>query len=420
MSRIGLAVFVLATSALASPPARVEAEQLASGNSPFSVLREHVTGDIYHYQFEIRVGSTPNARLRIHRVVRELSPWRPRPTAHAVMLLHGDFANFVTNFVPTLGNPASSASGLAPYLVSRGVDTWGLDRRWTIPTADGDISDMGEMGVTQELKDIATALAFARLTRTVTDGDAGRIVLGGFSHGGELTYAYAAADGRHLSALAVLDIYYDIAPEDADLQAFACANAAAERDALAQGVTDSDNSFFIAVGQADRSAPDDPSDLFGPPFTNRGALFWTVGLTYLFAPYTPFYHLSSPVLDADGNVIALRESSEDAVSAWFAGSPPHQSMREAADLDGIWCADSPRPELANIRIPLFYLGAGGGFGDHGLYSTTQVSSRDVTTRVIHRFGPARVAEDFGHGDLLFAADAQRLAWKPLADWLLRH
>ena len=95
-------------------------------------------------------------------------------------------------------------------------------------------------------------------------------------------------------------------------------------------------------------------------------------------------------------------------------------MRETAELDELWCGTSPRPSLANIRVPLFYLGAAGGFGDHGLYSTTRTSSTDVTTLVIRRFGPERVAEDFGHGDLLYAADAPALAWNPLATWLLRH
>ncbi|MDC0708606.1 hypothetical protein POL68_09015 [Stigmatella sp. ncwal1] len=421
MSRLGLALmgFIVCAPAFASPPPLTEADQLKAVTAPVAVTREHVRADIYHYQFEFRAGSTPNARIRVHRVVRELAPWRPRPTSRAVMLLHGDFANFVTNFVPTLGNPASSAPGLAPYLVSRGIDTWGVDRRWTLPTADGDISDLGGMGIDQAIGDTAAALAFARATRTVTDLDPGRIVLGGFSHGAQLTYAYAAADGRHVSAIAALDIYYDIAPEDTDLRALACANAEAERDALSQGVTDSDNSFFIAAGELARSTPDEVSPLF-PSYTNRGVLLTLSGMTYILAPYTPLYHLSAPSLDTEGNVTALRESSEDTVSAWFASAPPHQSMRETAEFDEIWCGTSQRPGLANIRVPLFYLGAAGAFGDHGLYSTTRVSSADVTTLVVRRFGPDRTAEDFGHGDLLYAADAPELAWRPLAAWLLRH
>ncbi|MFP2927473.1 hypothetical protein ACLESO_20205 [Pyxidicoccus sp. 3LG] len=217
----------------------------------------------------------------------------------------------------------------------------------------------------------------------------------------------------------MLDAYYDIAPEHADLRELACANAAAGREALAQGVTDSDNSFFITLGMLARSAPQGPSPVFSG-YTNREALLAMNGLTWLLAPYTPLYHLSAPILDAEGNVTALRESSEDSVSAWFASSPPHQSLRETVELDEIWCGTSPRPELANIRVPLFYLGAAGAFGDYGLYSTTRVSSADVTALVVRRFGPERVAEDFGHGDLLYAADAPTLAWQPLAAWLRRH
>jgi len=424
MPRTGYVVAALfaCSSAFAAPPStpttKTETQSLAAVGTPFAVQREQVSGDIYHYTFDIRVGSAPNARLRIHRVVRERAPGLPRPSSHAILLLHGDFATFVTNFLPGKGTPASSAPGLAPYLAAAGVDTWGLDRRWTLPGTNDDVSDFGDMGVDQELGDVAAALAFARATRLVTDGDGGRITLGGFSHGAELTYAYAAGDGRHVSAIAPIDIYYDLAPADAALRDFACANAATESAALAAGQTDQKNQFFIDLGVADRQDPDGDSQYF--PTSNRGALFWFLGLTYQFAPYTPLYHLAAPVLDSAGNAVGLSATSEDAASAWLAGAPPHSSMREQAELDAIWCGQTPRAPLANIRVPLYYLGAAGAFGAHGLYSTTQVSSTDVTTHVVQRLGDARQGEDVGHGDLLYGKDADKLAWKGLAGWLLRH
>ena len=67
------------------------------------LVREHVAADVFHYTVTLPLGDAPNARLRIHRIVRESSPWRPRPTASAAMLLHGDFSTFVTNFA---GEPA--------------------------------------------------------------------------------------------------------------------------------------------------------------------------------------------------------------------------------------------------------------------------------------------------------------------------
>ena len=394
---------------------------------PFS--REHVAGDVFHYAVTIPVGDAPNARLRIHRIVREQAPWRPRPTATAAMLLHGDFATFVTNFAPSLGDAGSPVSGLAPFLAARDVDVWGVDRRWTVPSApDADVSDFADMGVVQETDDIGRALAFARAARAATDSGAGRIALVGFSHGAQLAYVYAAVEGgrpaaqRHVRALAALDVYAEIAPEDAALHDFACANSAFEYDAVAQGVIDAPNDFQIALGQLDRAAPDDPSPLFEGS-TNRQAILTILGTTYLFVPFTPLYHLAAPVLDAAGQPSDLRETSFAAVDAWFAGAPLHQSMREAADLDALWCGSSPPPiaaPLSQIRVPVLYLGAAGGFGEHGLFTLTRLGTRDVTVRIAHRFGADRVAEDVGHGDLLYATDAAALAWQPLATWLVHH
>src|SRR5262249_45682171 len=198
-------------------------------------------------------------------------------------------------------DPGSRASGVAPSLAWKDADVGGLDRRWTLPGEDGDTSDFGAMGVVQELDDIDGAIAFARATRLATGGGGDRIALAGFSHGGELAYAFAARDGgrpkklRQLSALAPLDIYYDIAPADAHLRAFACPTPAAESVSLPQGPVAASNVFSAALGQLDRSPPLDTSPLFGPPFTNRDAMYFTAGLTYEFAPYTPLYHLIGPV-----------------------------------------------------------------------------------------------------------------------------
>jgi hypothetical protein len=111
------------------------------------------------------------------------------------------------------------------------------------------------------------------------------------------------------------------------------------------------------------------------------------------------------------------------MSAWLAGATAHQAMLEAADFDRLLCGDGVQPvaaPLSNIRVPLYYLGAAGGIGSLGLYTTTVVSSEDVTTRIVQRFGAERRAEDFGHTDLLLADDAEALAWAPLATWLLHH
>jgi hypothetical protein len=90
-----------------------------------------------------------------------------------------------------------------------------------------------------------------------------------------------------------------------------------------------------------------------------------------------------------------------------------------ADLDHLLCGDAApiTAPLSRIRVPVLYLGAAGGAGELGVYTTTQVSSADVTALVARRLPPGREAEDVGHADLLFASDAPTLAWQPLATWL---
>src|SRR3569832_1950065 len=198
--------------------------------------REHVTGDIYHYTLVLPVGKTANAAIKLHRMVRELAPFVPRPTAHAAMLLHGDFADFYSIF----------AFGLAPYLAAHDTDVWGMDRRWTLATDD--ISDFGTMSVAQELADLHTALALARATRTADGSGTGKLALVGFSHGAQLAYTYAAADGSSIGALAALDFFATYSPDDAALKSASCDNSAFEYQLVADGTTDSPNDFFITAG----------------------------------------------------------------------------------------------------------------------------------------------------------------------------
>jgi pimeloyl-ACP methyl ester carboxylesterase len=388
-----------------------------------SVTRTQIAGDVYHYEYVVRVGSTPNAQLHVHRVVRERAPWVARHSRDAVMMLHGDFATFTTNFAP-------SASGVAPWLAARGVDVWGVDRRWAHTPADGDTSDFDGMGLDQELGDIGVGLGFARAARLV-EGSSEKLNLIGFSRGGELAYFYASREAtrpaplRHVKGIVPLDVYVSLAPEDEDLRQGFCISAYYENLDLAAGVTDTPNGFQIDVGTLDASAPDEqtPYQDFFPGFSNHRVLLAFVGRTYLFFPASPLYHLIAPTLDGNGRPTGLRITDEGVVDQWLAASPPHQALREAADTDALTCGDAPLPldlPLSRIEVPVFMLAAAGGYGEHAVYSTTQVGSTDVTTLVVRQLPVEREAEDVGHGDLLYSPDAEALAWNPLLSWLQAH
>jgi len=385
------------------------------------VTREHVAGDVYRYGFILPVGDGPNARLHVHRVVRERAPWTPRRGTSAVMMLHGDFATFGTNF-------ASPTAGMARWLAERGIDVWGVDRRWTqAPVTGADLSDFDAMGIEQELDDLDASLAFARGIRLVTDASTDRMTLIGFSRGGELAYFHASREAarpsalRHVKGLVPLDVYASLAPQDEALRQFFCASAAYEYDALSAGEVDVPNGFQIETGRSALAAPDEPNAFF-PSLTNREVMLLLVGQTYYFFPASPVYHLNAPVLDGE-MVTGLREAPEVAVGEWLANAPPHQSLRESADTDALTCGDAPLPAdvpLSRIQVPLLLIAAAGGYGEHALHSTTQVGSTDVTTLVIRRLPVERAAEDFGHADLLFSPDAPALAWQPLLSWLRAH
>ena len=71
--------------------------------------------------------------------------------------------------------------------------------------------------------------------------------------------------------------------------------------------------------------------------------------------------------------------------------------------------------LVNVTVPVLYIGADGGFGTSGLFSTTLLGSTDKETLIVD-LTPDQL-HDFGHSDLFLGIGAQTLVWEPLLDWL---
>jgi pimeloyl-ACP methyl ester carboxylesterase len=391
--------------------------------------REHIAGDVYHYAVLLRVGDAPNARIRLHRVVRESAPFRPRLGRQAVMMTHGSFATFSSNF---LSSPRAGEEdrhrGLAVYLADRGIDVWGLDRRWaTTPAGSVDVSDYPTLGFATSVEDLRTALGFARIVRGIAGADADRMTLVGFSIGALLTYSYAGAESlrppreRHVKAIVPIDIYARIAPENEDLRVKACRRRDQGRADMAAGFFDVDNRFIQQLGSFFHSAPDDPSPVW-PGLTSRQALYTWVAQTYFYYGVTPVYHLNGGHAEGE-NVTGLNFSSDYRVANWHIVAPPHEAYVEGVDMDTLLCNEGPLPledRLADVRVPIFNLAAAGGFGDYSNYSTSVTRSIDVTNHVVRRLPPEQEVEDYGHADLLFARDAPGLAWQQLTLWIARQ
>jgi hypothetical protein len=391
--------------------------------------REHIAGDLYHYSLLLRVGDGPNGRVRLHRVVRESAPFRPRPASQAVMMTHGSFAKFTSNF---LSSPRAGEDdrhrGLAPYLAERDVDVWGIDRRWaTTPAGTPDVSDYPSLGFATSVADIRTGLAFARLVRGISGAGSDRLTLMGFSIGALLTYSVAGdesvrpARDRHVKGIVPIDIYAQIAPENEDLRLKACNRRDQGRADMAGGFFDVDNTFVQQLGSYAQTAPNDPSPIW-PGLTSRQALYTWVAQTYFYYGVTPVYHLNGGTLEGEF-ITRLNFSADHRVEDWHIGAPPHEAYVESVDMDTILCNEGGLPledHLADIRVPIFYLGAAGGFGDYGNHSAHATRSTDVTTHVVRRLPVAEEVADYGHADLLFAREVPQDAWQTLAAWLTRH
>lgn len=391
--------------------------------------RRPLTGDVVEYSAVVPVGPGPSDRIRIHRVVRESAPFRPRSTRAAVMMLHGDFSTFDSNFVlSSLPGAESPGPSLAVHLASSGIDVWGFDRRWTLLPADTtDFSSLNDQGFVSAIGDTEQALALARAIRLAGGDGARRFALLGFSSGAVLAYAYAGHETqrppglRHVRALVPLDAYYRIGPDHEASRQAACARAELDQWYLDAGYVQSDNSFFTMIAELSRDAPEDPSPFFSG-YTNRGVLLTFLAQTYWFFDATPWYHLGAGAFEA-GSPTGLSYSPVERMTDWFLQAAPFQAMREVADYDAIWCGEGPLPvpdRLADIRVPVYAVAAAGGFGELAHYTTTQLGSSDVTFSLVRELPAGEEAEDYGHGDLLFGEDAPALVWDPLASWILDH
>lgn len=411
-----------------SSPASPEPTQEASASLQ-TFERRALTGDVVEYSVVVPVGPGPSDRIRVHRVVRERAPFQPASTHAAVMMLHGDFSTFDSSFVlSSLPGAASPGPSLAVYLASHDIDVWGFDRRWALLPADTtDFSSLHGQGFVSAIGDTEQALALARAIRIAGGDGARRLALLGFSGGATLAYAYAGHETerpkglRHVRALIPLDAYYRLGPDGEASRQAACARSQSDQDYLAAGYDEADNTVFSSLAQLSRDAPAAPSPIFNG-YTNRGALLALLTQTYQVFDATPWYHLGGGTFDA-GTPTGLRYSPLERMTDWFQQAAPFQAAREGADYDAIWCGEAPLPvpdHLAEIRVPVYAVGAAGGFGELARYTTTQLGSDDVTFSLVRRLPAGEEAEDYGHGDLLFAADAPDLVWKPLTSWILAH
>lgn len=388
-----------------------------------SFARQPLVPGIAHYRFDLRVGSGPFDTIRLHRVVAEHAPYRPKSSPRAILLAHGDLFPFVPTFlnsslVPEIPNDHS----LAAFLATRGIDVWGIDFRWTLVPADTeDVSFMADWGMGTDVDDLDVALVAARLIRLATGSGLGRIHLGGFSRGGQTAYAYLDAESqrprfwRNARGFVAFDIPFKT--DDEDLRQRACARAAEAQGRIDGGQPASSARFIALLGQLAFDDPDGISPLL-PPFTN-GQLMLTIGVD-ADPDLSPTFHRVGGRFDPDTLDTELFFSPDRAWFAHNAETAAFEPWRVVLDGETVFCDEvdsSFDDHLADITVPVLYVGAAGGFGAAGVFSTSLLGSTDTSALIIQTLSPELAGEDFGHVDLFLGDDADDLVWRPIAEWI---
>ena len=422
--------FALSLSAWAqSLEAFSSARQQEAGLYFCNMQRTAMVNSIAHYYCTVRVGLGQHDVIGLHRVVKEQRPYQPAKLSQAVMFFPGSPTYFEGLYAAPLLNPRAPAPdyGIAIYLAKNDIDVWGMDYRWAlVPANTTDFTFMKDWGMLRDVEDGEIALTVARWMRGSLFEPARPFFLAGLSYGAQISYGVAADDSqrpwqlRNVKAIIPLDC--GVKYEGADAQAEACANLATSRQLKASGVYYDDNRFMTQIGQLAVSDPTGVSP-FDPDLDN-----YHFGLAVGAWPNSVaiHWHFVGSYLDQNGNPTDLRYTEVPFWLEGFAtGIPPYSPVQADIEQSAVLCG-KPDPDaryadhVGDIRVPILYVGAAGGFGQYGEYTTTLTASHDVTTHIVQFLSDAQRSEDYGHADLVEADNAAWMVWGVILRWIQAH
>ncbi|MGE6759467.1 hypothetical protein ACQKGO_15705 [Corallococcus interemptor] len=419
---------------------------VAAGLVASSTKREVLGSGLAHYSWKVRVGTGKYDAITVHRVVRESYPWVPARTRRAVFMVHGDLWGFAPAFLTnTCVTTMPEDRSLAAYLASEDVDVWGLDLRWVgVPESETNFAFMADWTIQTHVKDVGTSLALADVVRRLGgSGVKDRMFLLGWSRGATIGYAYLDAESqrprslRRVDGFVPMDMVLRFAPDAAKQREWACDRYAALQTARDQGRTEGGllgagagrpvkQMGWLAARYPNTPIPESPAALAG--VTNRKFAVIAAGQTeFLFAPFnfrglTPDYHLAGSIPDINGTPERTAFTPEPTLFDYFQLAAPYQSLNEVVETEKQLCGlDVPYDDhLKDVKVPVLYVGAGGGVGRYGEYSTRLLGSTDVTHLIVRTRPESQRALDFGHADLFIARDARVRVWQPILQWMRAH
>ncbi len=403
------------------------------GNNPSLVSTENklLADKVREYVYVLKVGDGPHDIIGVHRVVKEKLPFVPVKAEKAVMMIPGDTCDFHSAYLL----PADWNRSMAVYLANNNIDVWGIDLRWTFVTLlANDPSYMKNWNTGTHVNDIRKAVKFARAVRGLTGSGTGQIFMLGHSRGAQLVYAYAnnetqlPVSQRDLCGIIPMDMVYKFPPQDQDAQDAAYARYQAYKSVYDTGKYYSEDGLQMkALASLAGLAPNLPSQVI-PGFTNKQAALFALSSTYAtvtapLQPITPYYHYLAGTFGPKGVPTGLSYADYKYILRLGLAARPYQSLGEIIDGEAIMSDQVEVPYddyLQEITIPVLYVGAAGGMGTYGTYTSTLLGSLDKSSIMVQLEDSGAEALDFGHADLIWSDKAPSLVWQPISHWILSH
>jgi len=424
----------LALASLASAQGRIAVPATANlsvGLAMGEVHRAVLYENIVHYSWIVRVGPGEHDVIRLHRVVKEVRPNKPASFDQAVMFFPGSPTYFEGLYLtPLISDIPARDHAIAIYLAKNDIDVWGMDYRWAmVPEDTTDFRFMKKWGTTRDVEDAQIALTLARWIRGRWAGLGEPLFVTGLSYGGVMSYAVAANDTQRprkfRNVRGIIPVDYGIKYREPEYKAGACAYLDEVRQVMKGGTYNWDNRFMWAIGQLAIDDPWSPS-----PFDDTGSLnnfqFGLVVGTFPNEPVIP-WHFVGGVFDDGGLPTGLRFITETRLffDLLARNEPPYIPVQVDVETATVEC-DRPHvgptyaDHLDEVTVPIFYVGAAGGFGHFGEYATTLTASTDINILIVQGLLDGQRGEDYGHADLMIADDAEQLVWRPILDWIKAH
>ena len=292
-----------------------------------------------------------------------------------------------------------------------------------MPEDVADLSFMFDWDLETDASDLGIALGVARSVRLATGSGYRQLHLAGFSRGGHASYVYLSSETqiapglRHVRGFIPFDIA--IKSDDEGIRERACQRYEETLADVEAGFLVASTTIFRFLADLALTAPEDPSPFFSL-FTNR-QLAIDFGAFPRPSGVAPFFHSVGGDYDEDFFPQGLLYSTEEHWLTFMRGQAFHQPVRIFLQADAVLCGEVETPlddHFAEITVPVLYVGAGGGFGEFGVYNTTLLGSTDVTSLVVSLNEDRRF--DLGHQELFLADNAENLFWQPILGWIRDH